>query len=63
MTLRDKVVLYPIDPGAGADRTTRVIRALRLAKPSAVVLVVNLPPDAYAARIPSTAVARTAVDL
>jgi hypothetical protein len=62
LALRDKVVLYPIDPGAG-DRTMQVTRALRLAKPSAVVLVVNSPPEAYAARIPTTSMPRTAVDL
>jgi hypothetical protein len=63
LALRNKIVLYPIDPGADADRTTRVTRALRLAQPSAVVLLVNSPPEAYAARIPTTSLPRTAVDL
>jgi hypothetical protein len=62
LALRDKVVLYPIDPGAG-DRTTQVTRALRLAKPSAVVLVANSPPEAYAARIPNPLVPRAAMEL
>jgi Peptidase family M28 len=63
LALRDKVVLYPIDAGVASDRTTRVTRALRLAQPRAVVLMVNAPPDAYAARLPNTAIPRTAVDL
>ena len=63
MALRDKVVLYPIGTGAGSDRVTQVTRAIRLARPAAVVLVVDLPADAFAARIPSTATPRTAVDL
>ena len=63
LALRDKVVLYPIDPGASPDRTTQVTRALRLAHPSAVVLLVSSPPEAYAARIPNTSLPRTAVEL
>jgi hypothetical protein len=62
MAVRDKVVVYPIDATA-SERTIQVTRALRLARPSAVVLVVDTPPDAYAARIPGTATPRTAVDL
>jgi peptidase M28-like protein len=60
MALRNKVVLYPIATGAESDR---VIRAIRLARPMAVVLVVDLPADAFAARIPTAATPRTAVDL
>jgi len=63
VAVRGKVVLYPIDPAMGSDGTIQVTRALRLAGPSAVVLVVNVPADTYAARLPNTAIARTAVDL
>jgi len=64
LPLRDKIVLYPIvGTGAGAERTTQVTRALKLAKPTAVVLLVDLPADTYAERIPNTAIPRTAVDL
>jgi hypothetical protein len=63
MAIRDKVVLYPVDPNVAPDRTTKVIRALRLAAPGAVVLVVDAPADAYAARLPKIDTPRTAVDL
>ena len=63
MALRGKVVLYPIDPASASDRTTQVTRALRLAGPSAVVLLADLPAESYGARLPNTSVARTAVDL
>ena len=63
LPLRDKIVLYPIAIGTDAERTTQVTRALKLARPSAVVLLADQPADAFAARIPNTAVPRTAVDL
>jgi len=63
LPLRDKIVLYPIAVGTGAERTTEVTRAIRLAKPSAVVLLADQPQAAFAARIPGTTIPRTAVDL
>jgi hypothetical protein len=63
LPLRGKIVLYPIEVGTDAGRTTQVTRALRLAKPSAVVLLADQPEAAFAARITNTAIARTAVDL
>jgi hypothetical protein len=63
MVVRNRIVLYPVDPASGYERTTQVTRALRLARPAAVVLVVKVPADSYAARLPSTAIPRTAVDL
>jgi hypothetical protein len=64
MALRDKVVVYVSDLTAPAsDRATQVARAIRLAGPKAVLLVSNLQPDAFAARIPRTHPARTTVDL
>ena len=57
-------MLYPIDPASASDRTTQVTRALRLAGPSAVVLLADLPPEAYARPDSRTRrSARTAVDL
>jgi hypothetical protein len=61
LPVRDKIVLYPT--GADAERTTQVARALRLAKPSALVLLTDQPEAAFAARITNTAIPRTAVDL
>ena len=64
MALRDKVVVYVADfmaPPSG--QAAQVGRALRLAGPKAVLLVANLQPDAFAARIPKSVPARTAVDL
>jgi hypothetical protein len=64
MQLRDKVVVYVSDFTAPpSDRATQVARAIRLAAPRAVLLVANLEPEGFAARIPRTMPARTAVDL
>ena len=61
MVLRDRIVLYA--PGAASEMATRVTRALRLAAPQAVLLVSDLDPESFAARIPRTMPARTTVDL
>jgi len=63
LPVRDKIVLYPIVAGTDAERTTQVSRALRLAKPSALVLLTDQPEAAFAARITNMAIPRTAVDL
>jgi Peptidase family M28 len=63
LPVRDKIVLYPIAVGTDAERTTQAAHALRLAKPSALVLLTDLPEAVFAARIPNTATPRTAVDL
>ena len=64
VALQDKVVLYVTDFAAPpTERTTQVTRAIRLAGPKAVLLVANLPPDGFAARIPRSMPARTTVDL
>jgi hypothetical protein len=64
MALRDRIVVYV--PGAGplaSERATRVTRALRLAKPKAVLLISDLESETFASRIPHVMQARTAVDL
>lgn len=64
MALRDKIVVYVSDFTAPpSDRVTQVARAIRLRGPAAVLLVANLDPEGFAARIPRTMPARTTVDL
>lgn len=64
MALKDKVVVYVTDfAAAPSERATQVGRAIRLAAPLAVLLVANLPPAEFAARIPASMPARTTVDL
>ncbi|MDQ3137924.1 MAG: M28 family peptidase [Gemmatimonadota bacterium] len=64
MPLRDKVVVYVSDFAAPpSDRAIQVARAIRLGAPRAVLLVANLEPEAFAARIPRTMPPRTTVDL
>jgi hypothetical protein len=64
MALKDKVVVYVTDFTAPfSERATQVARAIRLAAPRAVLLVANLPPEGFAARIPRSMPARTALDL
>jgi hypothetical protein len=63
LPVRDKIVLYPVAAGADAERTTQVARALKLARPSALVLLTDQPEAVFAARIPNTRTPRTAVDL
>jgi hypothetical protein len=64
MALKDKVVVYITDfTTAPTERATQVTRAIRLAAPKAVLLVTNLPPEGFAARIPRSMPARTTVDL
>jgi hypothetical protein len=64
MALRDKVVVYVSDfTGPPSEQATQVARAIRLGGPRAVVLVANLDPEAFAARIPRPIPARTTVDL
>ena len=60
----------PREGGAVSDRSRlrvrphhQVTRALRLAGPSAVILLADLPAESYGARLPNTSAARTAVDL
>lgn len=64
MALKDKVVVYVTDFTARpSDRVTRLTRAIRLAGPRGVVLVANLAPEAFAARLPRSMPARATVDL
>jgi len=64
MALKDKVVVYVTDFTAPpSDRVTQVTRAIRLASPGGVVLVANLAPEAFAARLPRSMPARATVDL
>lgn len=64
MPLRDKIVVYVSDfDAAPSDRATQAVRAIRLGAPRAVLFVANLSPERFAARIPRSMAARTAVDL
>jgi hypothetical protein len=67
MALRDKIVVYVFTPTEAAvpsrDPGMQVARAIRLGAPSAVLLVVNTEPEAFAARIPRTTTPRATVDL
>jgi hypothetical protein len=63
LPLRGRVVVYAADADALPSRQAlQVGRALRLAAPRAVVLVSNLEPERFAARIPRAMPARTAAD-
>jgi hypothetical protein len=63
LAVRDRVVLYAADAATPAERTTQVTRALRLGGARAVVLIPDLPPAGFAARIPRQLPPRTTVDL
>jgi len=64
MPLKGKVVLYVSDFHAPpSERAVQVGRALRLSGSKAVLLLANLEPESFAARIPRTISARTMVDL
>ena len=64
LPLRGRIVVYVSDLTAPPSReATQVGRAIRLAEPKAVVLVSNLTPERFAARIPRSMPARTTVDL
>jgi len=64
MPLKDKIVLYVSDFRAPpSELAAELGRALRLAGPKAVLLLANLEPESFAARIPRTMSARTTVDL
>jgi hypothetical protein len=64
MALKEKVVVYVTDfATAPTERAAQVARAIRLAAPKAVLVVANLPPEGFAARIPRSMPARTTVDL
>jgi hypothetical protein len=63
LELRDRVVLYAADSATPPDRTTQVARALRLGGARAVLLISDLPAEAFAARIPRRTPPRTTVDL
>jgi hypothetical protein len=64
MALRDRIVLYvPAVAEESSERAVRVARALRLASPKAVLLISDLEPETFAARIPRVMPARTTVDL
>ena len=64
MALRDKLVVYVTDFAAPpSDVSIQVARAIRLAAPTAVLLVANLAPADFTARVPRTIAPRTTVDL
>ena len=64
LPLKGRIVVYVSDFTALPSRhSTQVGRALRLAGPEAVLLVSNLAPERFTARIPRTMPARTTVDL
>jgi hypothetical protein len=64
MALEGKVVLYIPDFNTGIPaNATQVGRAIRLARPKAIVLVSNLDSAAFARRVPRTSPERTSVDL
>ncbi|MEP6688971.1 MAG: M28 family peptidase, partial [Gemmatimonadales bacterium] len=64
MALRNRIVLYaPVTGDQPSERATRVTRALRLAGPKAVLLVSDLEPETFTARILRVQHARTTVDL
>ncbi len=64
MPLRDKLVVYLSDKrGPPTPYSSQVSRALRLAAPKAVVVVVDVDSETFAQRIPRSGPARTAVDL
>jgi hypothetical protein len=64
MPLKGKVVLYVSDFRTGIPlNATQVGRALRLARPKAIVMLSNLDSVAFARRIPRTSPERNSVDL
>jgi hypothetical protein len=63
MKLLDRIVVYAPASAQPAERATFVTRALRLARPKAVLLVSDLDAAAFAARLPKTMPPRTTVDL
>ena len=64
MALRDRIVVYvPATGDMAAQQATQVTRALRLAAPKAVLLISELEPEQFAARISRATPPRTTVDL
>ncbi len=64
MALKGKVVLYVPDFSRDIPvNATQVGRAIRLAGPRAIVMLVNLDSAAYAARVPRAAPQKIAVDM
>ncbi len=64
MALKGKVVLYVSDFRTGIPlNATQVGRAIRLARPKAIVMLSNLDSVAFARRIPRTSPERNSVDL
>jgi len=64
MALRDRIVVYaPATGDQAVAQATQVTRALRLAAPKAVLLISDLEPERFAARIPKALPPRTTVDL
>ena len=64
LPLRGRIVVYVSGADARPSREGLLVgRAIRLAGPKAVVLVSDLAPERFAARIPRGMPARTAVDL
>jgi hypothetical protein len=64
MALRDRIVVYvPAMGDIAAQQATQVTRALRLAAPKAVLLISDMEPEQFAARIPKAIAPRTTVDL
>ncbi len=64
MPVRDKVVLYaPGTSRAALEQGVQAERALRLARPAAVILVSGLPPERFASLVPRHAPERTSLEL
>ena len=64
LAVKGRIVLYPLDPAKpNPERTTKVIRALRLAGASAVVLLSNVDSAAYSAKLPRTAPERSGAEV
>lgn len=64
LVVKDKLVLYPLEsPNPNLDNSTRVIRALRLAGASAVVLFSNLDSASYTAKLPRRAPERSGAEV
>ncbi|HEX6617993.1 MAG TPA: M28 family peptidase [Gemmatimonadales bacterium] len=63
LALRDRMVLYTADLSRPSAEALQVARAIRAAQPKAVILVSDLPPSRFAARIPASLSPRTTVNL
>ena len=64
LALKDRVVLYPLDPSRpGGEDATQVIRAIRLSGSRAVILLSNLDSASFAARLPRIPPERTGAEV